>query len=670
MLSVASPRPPRLPRRVASRCLAVAVGLLVVGCGGSDGADSPPGGPIFGAPLDAMSCPGADLSALTSRVYVSSLGTDADGCGQDSKSACATIAKGIAACADSGCGVLVRHGLYPTSATLDLRDGVNVHGSCRFDGEPDRRYRTTLQAKPAPGMPAVRAESIVKPTVFSSVVVVGKDETASATASVAMAVKSSSGLTLTGTTIVAGTGGDAAPAASAQTPGGPGGDGGTGVAAIGGAAGSPGASCASNPPADRSGFGGVGGASPLTGGLDTCHPSGGPDAGAKSGDVAGGAAGARGAAGLYCFNKVLIGPDDGGNGGNGSPGACGRPAQASLLTTGSLTSDNSGRVWAPSAGNDGQVGSVGSGGGGGGDGGICTVLPFGDPDAPGLPGGGGGGGGCGGGAGKGGQQGGASLALVVVDSTLTLDAAHNAVVPGPGGRGGDAGKAQAGGPGGRGGGLQTNGKINFAVVFLCGGSGGAGGAGGYGGAGSAGAAGNGGPSMGLAFSGTTPAPSSTDGIYAPMPGAPGQGATGGAAAPVAGACTGADGPAGQPGAGALAFSLDAVTNPQASLLTAGATLASGQSRTSPDGKVQLFMQSDGNFCLYVPTGPAWCLFTNTQGTSASMQTDGNLCVRSPDGEQKCAIPSGPLPPAWSYLQVRNDGHVVITDGTTVYWQAP
>jgi hypothetical protein len=207
MLSVASPRP---LRRVVPRWLAAAVGLLVVACGGSDG---PPGGPNFGA-LDAASCPGADLSALTSSVYVSSLGTDADGCGQDTKSACATIAKGIAACADSGCGVLVRHGLYPTSATLNLRDGVNVHGSCRFDGEPDRRYRTTLQAQPAPGMPAVRAESIVKPTVFSSIVVVGKDETASGTASVAMVVKSSSGLTLTGTTIVAGTGGDAAPAAS------------------------------------------------------------------------------------------------------------------------------------------------------------------------------------------------------------------------------------------------------------------------------------------------------------------------------------------------------------------------------------------------------------------------------------------------------------------------
>ena len=652
--------------------LGAAAAVLLNSCGGGGGSpNDPSGGPIVGGPLDATSCAGADLSALTRMVYVSSLGADTDGCGMSSNSTCATIAKGIAACADSACGVLVRHGLYQTSATLRLRDGVNVYGSCRFDGEPDHRYRSVLQARPAAGTPAVLADSISHPTVFTGIVVVGKDETASGNASVAVVVKSSHGLTLSGTTIVAGTGGNAAAAASAQKPGGPGGDGRTGAAAIGSAGGSPGASCASNPPADSRGFGGSGGQSPFSA-FDICRPvSGGPEAGHSSGDVAGGAAGVRGAAGLYCFGKVLFGPDDGGSGGNGIPGACGRPAQASELTAGRLASDNLGQVWLPSAGDDGRDGSVGSGGGGGGDGGACTLLNADNSiDDPGLPGGGGGGGGCGGAAGKGGLQGGASLALVVVDSTLMLDAAQNAVVPGPGGRGGDAGSAQAGGPGGRGGGQQTQGKLNFQF-FACGGSGGGGGAGGHGGAGSAGAAGNGGPSIGLAFSGTTPPPSSTDGIYAPLPGAPGRGATGGAA--VADACKGADGPDGQPGTGALAFSFDAANNPQASLLTAGTTLAPGQSRKSLDGKVEFLMQFDGNLCLYVTAIPTWCILNGSGGsaTGVTMQTDGNLCVTYANGSKQCiSSDSASRPAAGSYLQVRNDGHVIITDGTTVYWQSP
>ena len=648
---------------------AVAAALLN-SCGGGDGPNDPPSGPIVGGPLNATSCPGADLSLLSSMVYVSSLGTDADGCGKDSASACATIGKGIAACADSGCGVLVRHGLYPTSATLDLRDGVNVHGSCRFDGEPGRRYRTTLQAQPSPGMPAVRAKSIGKPTVFSGIVIVGKDEMASGTASVAMAVQSSSGLTLTGTTIVAGTGGNAFPAAPGRI-GGLGGDGGTGAPQLGADGGTRGASCQSNAPADSRGFGGAGG-SPARGGnpfLNECNQeSSGPFGGNDSGDDAGGAAGGNGALGLFCTG---IGPSDGGDGGNGRPGACGRSAQLSPLTAGSLVSDSSGLVWVPSAGEDGQDGSVGSGGGGGGSGGYCALVGVLNPDhviTAGLPGGGGGGGGCGGGAGKGGQQGGASLALVVIDSTLTFDATHNAAVPGPGGRGGDAGDAFPGGPGGRGGGRQTEGKRPFSF-YACGGSGGAGGAGGHGGAGSAGAGGNGGPSIGLAFSGTTPAPSSADGIYAPMPGARGRGGAGGEA--VGGACGGPGGDLGLPGAGALAFQLDPALNPLSSVLMAGQALApSAGPLISPDGKAMLVMQDDGNLCLYVSNAFRWCSLQSLGLGSVQnvlMQIDGNLCFRRPDLADRCLPGTAPV---WSYLQVRNDGHVVITDGAKVYWQAP
>lgn len=653
--------------------LGAAATALLISCGGGgdNSPSAPSNGPIVGAPLDATACASADLSALTSMVYVSALGADSDVCGASSKNACATIAKGIAACADSGCAVLVRHGLYQTRATLDLRDGVNVHGSCRFDGEPNRRYRSTILAHPAAGTPAVRAASINQPTVFSGFVVIGKDETASSTASIAMAVKSSQGLTLMGTTIVAGRAGDAAPGASTLTPGGLGGDGAMGAPQLGADGGTPGASCRSNPPADSRGFGGAG-ASPARGGnpfLNECkQESGGPFGGKDSGDVAGGAAGGNGALGLFCTG---IGPGDGGDGGNGRPGACGRPAQLSPLTAGSLVSDRSGLVWAPSAGEDGQDGSVGSGGGGGGGGGYCALVGASNPDhviTAGLPGGGGGGGGCGGGAGKGGRQGGASLALVVVDSTLMLHAAQNAIVPGPAGRGGDGGDAVPGGPGGGGGGRQTEGKRLFSV-YMCGGSGGAGGAGGHGGAGSAGAGGNGGPSIGLAFSGTTPAPSSADGIYAPMPGARGRGGAGGEA--LGGACGGPGGDSGLPGAGALAFQLDPALNPLSSVLMAGQVLApSTGPLISPDGKVMLVMQDDGNLCLYVSNAFRWCSLQSLGLGSVQnvlMQIDGNLCLRRPDSADRC-LPG--TAPAWSYLQVRNDGHVVITDGAKVYWQAP
>jgi hypothetical protein len=658
--------------RVVLLCIAAA---LVNSCGGGDDASgTAPRGPIVGgaAPGEAI-CTGDDLSKLTSKVYVSTTGTDTDGCGTSTTKACASIDKGIAACAASGCGVLVRHGLYQTITTLHLRDGVDVLGGCRFDGEPDRGYRTVIQAAPAAGTPAVSADSINSATLFSHIVVVGKDETAKGTASIAMFVRSSNGLVLTGATLVAGRGGAGQDGLSATDTTKPGGNGvqGAPFQYVGGMGGP---SCPSNPPGDGSGNGGAGGTSQYL--LHDCTQRGVLESGRPSGSVAGGAPGDEGAMGPYCNGSGgFIGPSDGNPGRDGSAGSCGAPVAPSVLTAGSL----SGFGWVAAKGDDGQAGAVGSGGGGGGDGGFCAALPRDNPDkianVRGLPGGGGGGGGCGGASGGGAQQGGASLALVVVDSPLTRHPqwSTNTLVPSIAGNAGKAGEGRGGGAGGGGGGGQSEGKINFAI-FLCGGSGGPGGSGGYGGAGSGGAGGNGGPSIGLAYAGTTPPPLRIDGIYAPAPGTPGAGATGGTAAPVAGSCKGADGPAGLPGAGALAFQLDPAANPPTSLLTAGAQLGPGQSRTSPDGTVQFVMQADSNLCLYKSGIYQWCSFTNGlgAGTTATMQTDGNLCLLSSVGNTHCVLPppSGSVPPPWSYLQVSNDGHVVVTDGAKVYWQAP
>ena len=103
--------------------------------------------PGLGAPEPvAASCAGADLSGLQTAIYVSPQGNDSATCGASPSTACQTLQQGINNCSATGCGVLVRHGLYPTSATIQLRDAVSVYGSCVFDGETDRKYRTVVQA--------------------------------------------------------------------------------------------------------------------------------------------------------------------------------------------------------------------------------------------------------------------------------------------------------------------------------------------------------------------------------------------------------------------------------------------------------------------------------------------------------------------------------------------
>ena len=94
----------------------------------------------------AASCAGADLSGLQTAIYVSPQGNDSADCGASPSTACQTLQQGINNCGATGCGVLVRHGLYQTSATIQLRDAVSVYGSCVFDGEADNKYRTVVQA--------------------------------------------------------------------------------------------------------------------------------------------------------------------------------------------------------------------------------------------------------------------------------------------------------------------------------------------------------------------------------------------------------------------------------------------------------------------------------------------------------------------------------------------
>ena len=663
--------------RASANLAPFVLACLVAACGsGSDsdasGSVGGPTRPIVGAPgpqSAPATCAGADLSGLKSAIYVKSSGTDGPSCGTATANACKTIQQGINNCAVGGCGVLVRHGLYPTQATITLRDAVSVYGSCRFDSEADRKYRTTVQASPAPGTPAASAASINTATTFSAIVVLGKDETANGTASIAMAVNSSKGLTISNVTLAAGRGGDGA---TAPVQGAGGGD--DGVAASGPLSGGAGGNaCSANPPPSGVAGGGRGADSNK---IYTAHhffwaycrndnsAGTGPNGqnGQASGAASGGAGGPPGISGCACDDAPNFNPGSAPTASPGNPGVCAVSGMTLAGAWGSLSSAS----WLPSLGGAGLAGAVGSGGGGGGGGGYSANYNDNDGDISGYAGGGGGGGGCGGPGGAGGQQGGASIALALANAVVAgISSQQNSLIPGPAGHGGSGAQGASGGPGGAG---QLGWRGFDRQQGSCGsmpapGSGGQGGWGGAGGAGSGGAGGNGGPSIGIALVAGAPAPASTAGIYAGSPGAAGAKGAGGQNA---GQCKAADGSDGMQGGSALSIDFD---RPLGSILFAGQQLTQGQGMKSANGNNILLMQTDSNFCLYKSGAHVWC--TNSVGAgipAALMQTDGNLCLYPTNGDRP--ICSGTARHPGAYLIVQNDGHIQIIDEITVLWTKP
>ena len=547
---------------------------LLAGCGGSDGRGNSSVGASAGDGLrrgafdqaapGAAACGGADLSIVKTVVYVASQGDDAAGCGSTTTAACKTIQRGIGSCVAAGCAVLVRHGLYPTTATIQLKNGVGVYGGCRFDGEPDRGYRTTIQASALNGTPAITAEGINSATAVEGLVVIGNDETTGGSPSIAMVVSNSRGLALARSVLVAGKGGDGAQGAAVN-----GASGGPGLApGCPTCRGAAGAACPSNPPSAGVGGGGAGAARNVVLsyqciGRCRCEPQNISDSlginGENSGSAAGGSGAGPGAYGCSCYDAGATGdvglenPGPGGVGGTAQPGQCSaQGGTASGLIWGQPNAQ--GAAWRPSAGGTGQTASVGAGGGGGGSGGYST---YDGDDRNGTAGGGGGGGGCGGPGGQGGQQGGASLALVLIDSAVAQVALLNSIIPGPGGRGGTGGQGGMGGPGGSGGAGFVGGQSPFDVRGTCHAtfapaSGGPGSAGGQGGAGSGGAGGDGGPSIGVALRGTSPIPADSSGIF---PGTAGAGGGLGARG-INPNCSGVDGGTGVTGGSAPIVNLD------------------------------------------------------------------------------------------------------------------
>jgi hypothetical protein len=196
---------------------------------------------------------------------------------------------------------------------------------------------------------------------------------------------------------------------------------------------------------------------------------------------------------------------DGSAGANGSSGD-GALSRGTLSATG----------WQPQAGEAGNSGSPGGGGGGGDGAWWDSSSGF----YGGWTGGGGGAaGGCGGVGGGGGQGGGGSIALISLQSQVTLQ--DCTLTTGNAGAGGDGVDGQAGQSGGTGGAAPAVVESNINSYPCAGGDGGNGGAGGQGGGGAGGVA------IAIGWSGTAPVVQSS--MFAVGdPGAAGQGGNGNA----------------------------------------------------------------------------------------------------------------------------------------------
>ena len=202
-----------------------------------------------------------------------------------------------------------------------------------------------------------------------------------------------------------------------------------------------------------------------------CFKGKGPTTGGAAGKYAAGDNGAGGAGGSGVSGKYGYA----GNGGNGS---------------GSISLNG----WVGTSGQPGQDGNDGCGGGGGGLGKQKNDANWAGCDAKGGGGGGGGAGGFGGTAGGGGQTGGASIALLLLDSPIFVQAcSFHTSTGGKGGAGGDGSTGGKGGSGGKGG-----------AGYMGSGAGGKGGKGAGGGAGGPGGGGSGGVSAGIVHSAAHP----------------------------------------------------------------------------------------------------------------------------------------------------------------------
>jgi hypothetical protein len=104
-------------------------------------------------------------------------------------------------------------------------------------------------------------------------------------------------------------------------------------------------------------------------------------------------------------------------------------------------------------------------------------------------------------------------------------------------------------------------------------------------------------------------------------------------------------------------------------LQPGDKLNPGDSRTSSNGRYELYYQGDGNLVLYSRTTPdVWQSRTNTNDPGfAVMRTDGNLVVYNSAAEIRFESGTGV---SGTYLVVTDDGRIVLYSpgGDEVWWR--
>ena len=362
--------------------------------------------------------------------------------------------------------ILVGAGTY--AETLQLRDGVSIHGG--YLPESDWARSSTTRPNIQGDNIAVYGNGITTPTSLSYLEINASDGGTPGAPSIGIHVVNAPGLELRQLHVTAGNG-------AAGSDGQDGTDGDAIRAAVKGSDGSTG--CSGGGCGAPLGFGGLGGAGCTAASNGGRGGTGGySDADGADGDPGNGTGGALGEGGATNTTQLGI-CNDASNAVDGDPGDDGDDGTDG--TSGSAEGGFFMSAWVPANGVDGDDGSDGAGGGGGGGGGgaICN-----GDTAAGGGGGGGGGGGCGGLHGTGGGGGGASFAILLVGSNATVTSC--VLTAGDGGSGGSGGSGGAPGNGG-------NRGLRGAKVGLAG-RGGYGGAGGDGGRGGHGGGGGGGPS--------------------------------------------------------------------------------------------------------------------------------------------------------------------------------
>ncbi len=458
------------------------------GASGHDASDAPTE-PV----CDPTSDPSEDPCVIHEdfAIFVAPSGVDGPACGSRTEP-CGSVRYGAMRGSHENkrtyvCGT---EGTYAESVVIGSEhDGFEVYGGfdCS-DWSHDDAIRTHV--KPSDPDPALVLENVATSAFFDRFHFESPDATQPGGSSVAVHVSNSQGVVLRNCEMDAGRGANGSPGGSGAN----GDDGATAGAAQNGMDSDPSAPLEDQPGGSwpsMSACGSLGGKG--GDGIREDGPpgeSGAPQTGVTPPNVDNGGAG----------GNSDIDADPGTQGSNGHPGEhAAPPAQAGTFI-------ESGFV--PTHGSAGTEGHPGQGGGGGGAGGSKDFADF-----VAASGGAGGMGGCGGKGGKGGDGGGASVALVVWNSPITLDhCVLRSAGGGHGGDGGDGGQGGLGRPGGTGG-----------EDTLWNSPGADGGHGGDGGPGGAGSGGTGGPSYGIAYKGAEPTRVNGTALYPGFGGDPGFG---------------------------------------------------------------------------------------------------------------------------------------------------